>query len=247
VLLPELGAAVLSGKSLADLGVRKALRDAFICDGGDPLSMDSASFSLLTPAFDTMDLAVIEATPKTALEHIRLLQSSIATLHALTVAARASMERCFDLYKLACMTKGANWLTVQQLQFRERVDRSQAVFDSVNAPLVSWEDKTRAALIACDQTHTMSREGILLGPVCPSVVAALARAPRGSLAAGAAAGVRASVAGTGRRKAQRTSTAAGGAKDGIKKRSRSSRGGKKATAGAAPPPSAAAAPAAASP
>ena len=145
------------------------------------------------------------------------------------------------------MTKGANWLTVQQLQFRERVDRSHAVFDSVAAPLVSWEDKTRAALLACDQTHTMNREGKLLGPVCPSVVAALARAPRGAPAAGNAAGARAFAAGAGKRKAHKTSTAAGGAKDGTKKRSRSSRGSGKATAGAAPPPSAAAAPAAAGP
>ena len=163
--LPELGAAVLSGKSLAYAGVRKALCDAFLCDGGDPLSMDAASFSLLTPAFDTMDLAVLEATPKPALEHIRLLQSSIATLHGLTVAARASMKRCFDVYKLACMTKGANWLTVQQLQFRERVDRSQAVFDSVTASSSSFSF-----------IEVLNKAGILrrgLGAVRPSLTHSL--------------------------------------------------------------------------
>ena len=65
---------------------------------------------------------VIDQTPAPALpvEHIRQLQASIAVLHGGTVAARASLKRCFDLYRLTCMTKGANWLTVQQLLFRKK-------------------------------------------------------------------------------------------------------------------------------
>ncbi len=105
--LPELGAAVLAGRALLE-SAGQTLGAAFICDGDDPLSMDAESFSSLPPAFDTRDLSVMEQTPTPALEHIRQLQASIAALHGVTVAARASLKRCFDLYRLACMTKGAN-------------------------------------------------------------------------------------------------------------------------------------------
>ena len=102
--LPELGAVVLAGRALSE-SVGRTLGTAFICDCDDPLSMDAESFSFLPPAFDTQDLSVMEQTPAPALEHIRQLQASIATLHGVTVAARASLKRCFDLYRLACMTK----------------------------------------------------------------------------------------------------------------------------------------------
>ena len=240
--LPELGAAVLASKHLAS-SVAQALQAAFVCSDEDPLCLDADSFSQLTPVIDTRDIDVFDGNSASALEHIRLLQKSIAALNGSLVASRASMTRCFDLYKLACMTKGANWLTVQQLQFRERADRSQAVFDSHSTPLVSWEDKTRAALIACDQTHTMNKEGKLLGPVCPAVALALARPPRGPGPAGgaqaASGGGRAFAAGACKRKGgNKPPTPAGGAKNGQKKRSRPpgrNGGGKKASAGADAP------------
>ena len=114
--------------------------------------MDPESFSFLPPAINKRDMGVLEHTPAPVLGHIRQLQSSIAALHGVTVAARSSLKRCFVLYRLACMTKGANWLTVQQLQFQpfwEKSDRCHSVFDPISQPLVSWEDKTRAALVAC--------------------------------------------------------------------------------------------------
>ena len=91
--LPELGAAVLAGRVLSE-SAGQTLGAAFICDGDDPLSMDAESFSSLPPAFDTRDLSVMEQTPTPALEHIRQLQASIAALHKVTVAARASLKRC---------------------------------------------------------------------------------------------------------------------------------------------------------
>ena len=133
---PELSAAVLAGWALSESAGR-TLGAAFICDGDDPLSMDAESFSSLPPAFDTRDLSVMKQTPTHALEHIRQLQASIAALHGVTVAARASLKRCFDLYRLACMTKGANWLTVQHLHFREKSDRCHSVFYSISQLLVS--------------------------------------------------------------------------------------------------------------
>ena len=66
------------------------------------------------------------------------------------------------------MTNGANQLTIQQLRFREKSDRCHSVFDSISQPLILSEDKTRAALIACEQMHTMSQEGSSARSVPPS-------------------------------------------------------------------------------
>ena len=143
--MPELGTAVLFSLRLTD-GVGAVLRSTFICDGENPLALDAESFGHFPPMIDCTNFPELADNPSRVLERLKGILAAITDLQPLAVAAGASMNRCFDIYKLASMTKGANWLTVQQLQFRDKSDRATAVFDSTFRPLLTWADKTRAAL-----------------------------------------------------------------------------------------------------
>jgi hypothetical protein len=228
---PELGAAVLATNRLC-MGVGAALSTAFACHGEDPLRMDGESFDMLVPVVDTSNFVSAAESPSRLLDHLREVYVKLARLQEAAVAARAQLKRCFDLYKLATQTRGANWLTVQQLQYREYSDRSNSTFDSTCKPLVAFEDKVRAALIACEQSHTLTKEGAILGPVCPAVAAALRLGPAASAQHG----------GAPRGKGPRSFTKGAGkaSKGGANKPSRKQRKAKKAAAGAGAPVAAAA-------
>jgi hypothetical protein len=96
----------------------------------------------------------------------------------LAVWACASSTRCFEAYKLMSQTKHADAWTLFQLQSREKSDALATAMLEVHTPLTCWLDKISAALIACEQTHAMTREGLLLGPVDPRVTAHIATRKR---------------------------------------------------------------------
>ena len=114
-------------------------------------------------------------TPRPVIDHM-------FGLHRLARLVVESTNRIQRIFLLGNHTTACNWETVEQLLFRERADKSRAAFDINLVPLSSWEDKVKAAIIACKR----DREGLtkdnkaLVGPLCPTQqLRAKTGAPRG--------------------------------------------------------------------
>jgi hypothetical protein len=77
--------------------------------------------------------------------------------------------RCFWV---ANHTQGANWETVRQIQFCDGYNREHGDFDPEAAPLDSqkWAEKVAIAMKTIGQERGLSKDGTLLGPVCPGII-----------------------------------------------------------------------------
>ena len=78
----------------------------------------------------------------------------------------AHAMRC---YWLANHTDGANWETVRQIHFRDRHDQEQAKFSVGPVQEMSWDEKVALAMKRIDQNRGLSKDGVLLGPICPDI------------------------------------------------------------------------------
>ena len=105
----------------------------------------------------------------TAIEVTTELLLSLRPLRLATIMSRAAIKRAFDLYTFATMTGGASWLTVAQLVYRESWDAQKVNDDRTCRPLLDLDAKVAAVLSACRQTNTITKDGLVLGPVAPFV------------------------------------------------------------------------------
>ena len=78
----------------------------------------------------------------------------------------AHAMRC---YWLANHTDGANWETVRQIHFRDRHDQEQTKFSVGPVQEMSWDEKVALAMKRIDQNRGLSKDGVLLGPICPDI------------------------------------------------------------------------------
>jgi hypothetical protein len=69
-------------------------------------------------------------------------------------------------------TQGANWETVRKIQFCDGYNREHGDFDPEAASLDSqkWAEKVAIAMKTIGQERGLSKDGTLLGPVCPGIV-----------------------------------------------------------------------------
>jgi hypothetical protein len=176
--MPEISAAVLSVRLLMQ-AVSNLLRLTHACGSLVPDKLPEADFGKLPLVVDPSDRDVCELRLR---EHLTAVLDCAAKIQPLAVRAGASSTRCFEAYKLMTQTKFADAWTLIQLQSREASDARAVAMLEVHKPLTCWLDKISAALIACEQSQALTRDGLLLGPVDPRVaahVAARRRAPAG--------------------------------------------------------------------
>ena len=110
----------------------------------------AACSQVLTPVLDKPADEFIAAplslmgrvTPQPVIDHM-------FGLHRLARKVVESTNRIQRIFLLGNHTTACNWETVEQLLYRERADKSRAAFDINLVPLSSWEDKVKAAIIAC--------------------------------------------------------------------------------------------------
>ncbi len=62
-----------------------------------------------------------------------------------------------------------SWLTVAQFVYRESWDAEKINDDPTCLPLLDLDAKVAAVLTACRQTNTITKDGLVLGPVAPFV------------------------------------------------------------------------------
>jgi len=187
---PEISAAVLAVRLLMQ-SLSALFSLTHKCGSLHPVKIPEADFGKLPWEVDPSDRDVCELRLR---EHLTAVLDCAAKIQPLAVKAGASSTRCFEAYKLMTQTKFADAWTLLQLQSREASDARAVAMLEVHEPLTSWFDKIQAALIACEQTQAMTREGVLLGPVDPRVAAHIAATKRGASSrperAGAHAGAR---------------------------------------------------------
>jgi hypothetical protein len=123
--------------------------------------------------------------------------SAVAALAECRSAAQALQLHArimVRMYWLATHTGGANWDTVQQVLFRENYDREMRLVDVVaagdtnDAPLVTplrkWPEKVAEAMKVLGQERGLSKDGAVLGPLCPELAAARGGGNAGQAARG---------------------------------------------------------------
>jgi hypothetical protein len=123
--------------------------------------------------------------------------SAVAALAECRSAAQALQlhaRTMVRMYWLATHTGGANWDTVQQVLFRENYDREMRLVDVVaagdtnDAPLVTplrkWPEKVAEAMKVLGQERGLSKDGAVLGPLCPELAAARGGGNAGQAARG---------------------------------------------------------------
>lgn len=108
---------------------------------------------------------------------VEALAACRSAAQALQLHARIMVR----MYWLATHTGGANWDTVQQVLFRENYDREMRLVDVVatgdtnDAPLVTplrkWPEKVAEAMKVLGQERGLSKDGAVLGPLCPELAA----------------------------------------------------------------------------
>lgn len=135
-----------------------------------PECFDAAPFRLSSETLESAPDSEIRAVFSKVLGHMSGLHRQLCETHA-------AMERAWSIYSLATLTRGASWLTVKQLQHREREDERQRAYGPLaNVPILSWAEKVSAALTVCEQANVaLTRDGKLAGPIAPEVLASLRR------------------------------------------------------------------------
>ena len=178
IFYPELGRAN-AATCLACSALDSTARILFGELDGTVVDMSSTAFekALCMCVRDILDAVNSHDTSdsQAILNQVLKTLLSLAPLQTALVSARNAVKRAFDLYTLATQTSGASWLTVEQLVYREIFDAQKARYDPTYQPLQAWDNKVAAALTACKQSNAMSKDGLLLGPVAPSVARALGK------------------------------------------------------------------------
>ena len=119
--------------------------------------------------------------PDEILKCLRGVCAVIPAMHAALLRLRATRKRAWDVYILGTQTDGASWMTVKQLKFRESWDRKRRRMNPADHKSIDrWEDKVAEALRRCKQDGALSKDGALVGPVCPWVAAQLRRGLQGA-------------------------------------------------------------------
>jgi hypothetical protein len=96
--------------------------------------------------------------------------SRLEKLRSAGASLRKATSQVMHIYWLANHTAGASWDTVAQLVFREEYDRRMVAVTDGYTPLVSWEEKVAAAMLAIKQDHHLTKDGVPLGQVNPRLV-----------------------------------------------------------------------------
>jgi hypothetical protein len=78
-------------------------------------------------------------------------------------------SRAVRLYWLANQTQGANWDTVAQLVWRERVDAHMAKVVDGYTPIATWDERVAIAMKETHQERHLAKDGTPLGPLCPEL------------------------------------------------------------------------------
>jgi len=143
----------------------------------DIVEMNASTFAATPLCFQSGSLD--EATPEELRATIQSLVDESVRFHASVTALRDQALRCLQLWRLGCCTGGANWLTAQQLTYREKSDKQLSLVLDRHKPLVSWDDKIKEAMLACRQSEFLAKDGSLPGALDPLVAIALAKTGKG--------------------------------------------------------------------
>ncbi len=174
VMNPELHQLVHLSKRLNKRGNRFL---GCLFTGENLMEMNTATFTAAPLCFARGSLD--EATEEELRSMVQSLIYKSTKFHASVTAMREQALRCLQLWRLGCCTGGANWLTAQQLTYREKQDKQLSLVFDRHKPLVLWDDKIKEAMLACRQSEFLAKDGSLPGALDPQVAIALAKAGKG--------------------------------------------------------------------
>ena len=137
------------------------------------VEMNASTFASAPLSFEQGSLDA--ATQEELRAMIQSLIGAAVPFHASIIALREVALRCLQLWRLGCCTAGANWLTAQQLIYREKQDTSLSLVFDGHKPLEKWDDKVKEAMMACRQSEFLAKDGSLPGALDPAVAIALAK------------------------------------------------------------------------
>ena len=185
MFLPELGEIALSVDGITKVLDRFGEALVSLPDTFHACSLEQ----LRSPQF--LADAGFMGDPDDIRKSLRAVHDLVGDVHTALTRLRDARRRARDMYMLATQTDGASWLTVKQLKYRERWDRSRLSMNPEHKSIEAWSDKVAEALRRCRQESALSKDSELVGPVDPFVTQQLrsaARSANGAARRGAAAG-----------------------------------------------------------